>query len=764
MGMFDKIKKFRPMDYFESAQGLDGMQTGDQLMADYKEQGIDFGKGSQIYDRGSQMMDRGSAYNQQARASMQNNANDSQAESFRQSQRLAAMGGGMPTGVMTAQNMQGANNMQANASAQFENQFAQNQNQGVGILSGAMNNQAQIMQQGQQADQARRMAKNNASQQFMGLLGTGLKIGAGAAGVPLPPGAQRGGSVKAAPKGYHYMPNGKLMKNSAMKGYQQGGYAFRGYQEGDLVEEQGNQLPPEMEKRMQAQQPNETSDNYEESMPNRIAHGAGRAAAYGMGVVNQDIDSLKQAGSYLGGKIGSGYSKTKDGLGTGLSNIGTGIANANEKSIKDGKGSLLGRAMMGAGHLATELAAPGTYEANQLALRTLGNKDNEAKPKTGEEVEELNLGTTLPEDNNIERPEAESSNAKMLREKEELAISKQKAANEYKKEREAELSEQEVPAGIARPDDNPGTDIFTNPLGSQRGGYIAMQNGGEAKHLDKLKGLDAKYQNLKETGYYKEDGNYTRDSFLKEMNLPEDTKIDTLQNGMLGMMNLNYENAEGSEKKFKGNTYFGTDAASSNKKDEQYEIESNFRKEDPEGFKAYNKEKTNARMDEYKANQASEKQAEYDAMPDWKKAMSKKYGMARGGEVPSGKIDTTVIDKNNFTRSLSHSDGLGLYDYQESDEKKGKEMLVEERDGKLFQHPTIYHNSGLIGNALSGGRNLIGQLIGEREIDSLPREFQGMQERQQGGYMQMQHGGHLQAQRRGLLSQIPMRVGGGKIG
>ena len=35
---------------------------------------------------------------------------------------------------------------------------------------------------------------------------------------------------------------------------------------------------------------------------------------------------------------------------------------------------------------------------------------------------------------------------------------------------------------------------------------------------------------------------------------------------------------------------------------------------------------------------------------------------------------------------------------------------------------------------------------------------------QHGGYMQMQHGGHLQAQRRGLLSQIPMRVGGGKIG
>ena len=36
--------------------------------------------------------------------------------------------------------------------------------------------------------------------------------------------------------------------------------------------------------------------------------------------------------------------------------------------------------------------------------------------------------------------------------------------------------------------------------------------------------------------------------------------------------------------------------------------------------------------------------------------------------------------------------------------------------------------------------------------------------KQQGGYMQMQHGGNVQSQRMGLLSQIPMRVGGGKIG
>lgn len=466
MGLFDEIKKFRPMDYFEGAQGLDGMQTGDQLMADYKEQGIDFGKGSQIYDRGSQMMNRGSAYNQEAKASMQNNASDSQAESFRQSERLAAMGGGVPTGVITAQNMQGANNAQANASAQFENQFAQNQNQGVGILSGAMNNQAQIMQQGQQADQARRMAKTNASQQFMGLLGTGLKLGAGAAGVPIPPMAQRGGSVKAAPKGYHYMPNGKLMKNSAMKGYKQGGMV-RGYNEGGMAlktpeyeASAPNSMFPEMQEVDTPDMPTgkgygTLANSKAKGALNATAYGAGKAAAYGMGVVNQDIDSLKDAGSYLGGKIGSGYSKTKDGVGKFF-----------EK--KEG-GSMFGKAMMGAGHLATELASPGTYEANQLALRTLGNKDNKAKSETGEEVEELNLETTLPEGNSIERPEAESSNAKMLREK--LALSKQKAA-------EAELSKPEVPEGIARPNDNPEFDSFTNPLGSQRGGYMAMQHGG----------------------------------------------------------------------------------------------------------------------------------------------------------------------------------------------------------------------------------------------------------------------------------------------
>lgn len=32
-----------------------------------------------------------------------------------------------------------------------------------------------------------------------------------------PPPAKKGKAKKKAPKGYHYMPNGKLMKDSAMK-------------------------------------------------------------------------------------------------------------------------------------------------------------------------------------------------------------------------------------------------------------------------------------------------------------------------------------------------------------------------------------------------------------------------------------------------------------------------------------------------------------------------------------------------------------------
>mgnify|MGYP003631498369 CR=1 FL=1 len=434
MGMFDKIKKFRPMDYFESAQGLDGMPTGDQLMKDYDDQGIDFSEGSQIYDRGSQMMERGSAYNQQARASMQNNASDSQAESFRQSQRLAAMGGGMPTGVMTAQNMQGANNMQANASAQFENQFAQNQNQGIGILSGAMNNQAQLMQQAQGADQARRMAKNNASQQFMGVLGSGLKMAAASQGATT---GQRGGSVSAAPKGSHYMPNGKLMKNSEMEGYKQGGMV-RGYNTGGYAQQltndnetgSGGLLPPHLayntntkktvkrtpeeeakyqkllEKNNQLNRVSSREDEemeagirqpeYEASAPNSVfpemqevdtpdmptGRGYGTlASSKAKGALSTALNATAYGAGAGARGIEAGAGAIYGGTGTLLGAAKKGVGKFFEK--KEG-GSMFGKAMMGAGHLATEYANPGSMMEHMRIKQLNAEEEGTDEPKVAD--------------------------------------------------------------------------------------------------------------------------------------------------------------------------------------------------------------------------------------------------------------------------------------------------------------------------------------------------------------------------------------------
>ena len=76
MGVFDKIKKFRPMDILEDAQGLSGMQTGDQLMDRYKDAGVNYGEDSDIDKRGQDMLKRGYAYNQGLRAQMESHSAD----------------------------------------------------------------------------------------------------------------------------------------------------------------------------------------------------------------------------------------------------------------------------------------------------------------------------------------------------------------------------------------------------------------------------------------------------------------------------------------------------------------------------------------------------------------------------------------------------------------------------------------------------------------------------------------------------------------
>lgn len=212
MGVFDKIKKFRPMDILEDAQGLSGMQTGDQLMDRYKEAGVNYGEDSEIYKRGQDMMKRGSAYNQGIRAQMESSSADAQAEAMRQQQRMAAMGGGnMPIAAMTAQGLQSANRAQANTAQQFEQGQMAREQRGMGVLSGAMANQAQLVQQAMGADQARNMAKANALQQGMGIMG-GIY----------------GGMADMAEKGVGMamgMPPIPAQKGGYMKGYQKGGEA-----------------------------------------------------------------------------------------------------------------------------------------------------------------------------------------------------------------------------------------------------------------------------------------------------------------------------------------------------------------------------------------------------------------------------------------------------------------------------------------------------------------------------------------------------------
>jgi hypothetical protein len=212
---WEKAKKFRPMDVLERAQGLDGMLTGDDVIAKYDEQGIDYGKDSDIYKLGQDMMKRDSAYNQSIRAGMESSSADAQAETMRQNQRMIAMGGGnMPTAAINAQNLQSANQAQANTAQQFEQGQMAREQKGIGVLTGAMNNQSQLLNQAMTADQARNTAKTNAYTQGLGMLSNiygGINEQAGK--------ALRGGAL--GPAG---MAVGQfLQKGGYMEGYQKGG-------------------------------------------------------------------------------------------------------------------------------------------------------------------------------------------------------------------------------------------------------------------------------------------------------------------------------------------------------------------------------------------------------------------------------------------------------------------------------------------------------------------------------------------------------------
>jgi hypothetical protein len=136
------------------------------------------------------------------------------------------------------------------------------------------------------------------------------------------------------------------------------------------------------------------------------------------------------------------------------------------------------------------------------------------------------------------------------------------------------------------------------------------------------------------------------------------------------------------------------------------------------------------------------------------KGMSMAFGMPpmqEGGQVPrleEDSIQSQIISEQDSsgrdtTRSLNQSGGgfdyeggrgTGMWDYQEATgPKTGKDVMVVERDGKLYKQPTQHYGGGLIGNMLAGGKNMIGRAIGEREIDEMPQEISSMMGMNEGG-------------------------------
>jgi len=361
MGIFDDMKKFRPMDTFEKMSGYSDAPTGANLMDQYKEAGIDYGPGSQIYEQGSEMMNRDSSMNQGIRANMEQSGADRQVETMRQQERLVAMGGGnMSSGQMAAQGNQAANTNSAAIEGQFQNVMQQQQSGGVGILSGAMANQSQLVQQSMNQDQARRQMKQNATQNMFGM-GSKLLTGMGqvaemggkmAMGIPPVPvqsggylGFNTGGPINQNPEGYEDKPTMDSLpaKNA-----------------NEMIQEP---MSPDFAA-IERQEMPEISEG--QGLFSRAIQGAGRLS----NKFDRNVDFSKpEEGTgledYLGEEVG------EDGLSRGRSWLGT-------------LGKYAGKGLNLAGKVTGELANPGSWAAeDNLKLKSIEASKYEKKQDGG---------------------------------------------------------------------------------------------------------------------------------------------------------------------------------------------------------------------------------------------------------------------------------------------------------------------------------------------------------------------------------------------
>lgn len=161
---------------------------------------------SWLEQQGKEMMDPNSPMNRMAKERMDADSADTAAEMARLSGRNAAQSGGAPAGAIAAQTTDTMNKAQAGSLDAFNKHLMGTYAGGVGMVSGAAGNLAQMNNQQMQAMQQQRQANNMIDREAT-MMGAGLIGGAGQMMFGMPPTlmTQRGGYIG---------------------GYQDGGYIY----------------------------------------------------------------------------------------------------------------------------------------------------------------------------------------------------------------------------------------------------------------------------------------------------------------------------------------------------------------------------------------------------------------------------------------------------------------------------------------------------------------------------------------------------------
>jgi len=161
---------------------------------------------SWLEQQGKEMMDPNSPMNRMAKERMDADSADTAAEMARLSGRNAAQSGGAPAGAIAAQTTDTMNKATAGSLDAFNKHLQGTFAGGVGMVSGAAGNLAQMNNQQMQAMQQQRQANNMIDREAT-MMGAGLIGGAGQMMFGMPPTlmTQRGGYIG---------------------GYQDGGYIY----------------------------------------------------------------------------------------------------------------------------------------------------------------------------------------------------------------------------------------------------------------------------------------------------------------------------------------------------------------------------------------------------------------------------------------------------------------------------------------------------------------------------------------------------------